>query len=282
MDSCAACGKADVSLKLCKACKLVKYCGVDCQVSHRPAHKQACRERAAELFDEKLFAQPPRREECVICCLPLPFDFEETCYMGCCGKTICLGCRFCLPREHCPFCNTAAPRSHEEANRRLFERIEKYSDPAAMALLGSCYADGSASLPFDRVKANELYQRASDLGHAGVHYNLAGAYFEGKGVEVDRKKAIHHCQIAAMMGDMDARFRLGNMEGLDGNDDRALRHIVIAARCGHDEALEMTKKAYIEGYVTKEDFEKILREHKSSQDETKSDQRDRARAAMVG
>ena len=134
MESCAACGKADVSLKSCKACKLVKYCGVDCQVSHRSKHKKACRIRAAELFDEKLFAQPPRREECIICCLTLPFNFEETCYMGCCGKTICLGCRFSLPREHCPFCNTTAPQSHEEANRRLFERIEKYNDPTAMAL----------------------------------------------------------------------------------------------------------------------------------------------------
>jgi len=282
MESCAACGKADVSLKSCKACKLVKYCGVDCQVAHRPAHKKACRIRAAELFDVKLFADPPRSGECVICCLTLPFDNKETFYMACCGKFICSGCRHCLPREHCPFCNTAAPQSYEEVNRRLVERIEKYNDPAAMFQLGGFYADGSGSLPVDRVKANELYQRASDLGHAGAHYNLAGAYFDGEeGVQVDRKKAIHHCQIAAMMGDMLARFRLGAYEEKKGNHDRALRHFMIAARCGHDESLEMVKKAYMEGDVTKEDFEKILREHKASQDETKSNQRDRAKAAML-
>eukprot|EP00956_Cyclotella_meneghiniana_P002733 scaffold3222_cov43-Cyclotella_meneghiniana.AAC.2 len=253
MESCAACGKADVSLKSCRACKLVKYCGFDCQVSHRPAHKKACRKRAAELFDLKLFAQPPRREECPICCLSMPIDEDETCYMACCSKFICSGCIFCLPRPRCPFCNIAAPRTDEEGNRRLFERIEKYNDPEAMALLGSLYTEGSDSLPLDRVKANELYQRASDLGHSIAHYNLAGAYFEGKGVQVDKKMAIHHFQIAAMMGNVSARCKLGAMEGLDGNLDRSLKHYMIAARHGHEKSLEMVKKGYMMGGVTKEE-----------------------------
>ena len=83
-----------------------------------------------------------------------------------------------------------------------------------------------------------------------------------------------------MMGDTNARYKLGVMELLDGNHDRALRHLVIAARCGHDESLEIIKNGYKEGDVTKEEFEKILREHKASQDETKSDQRDRAKAEI--
>jgi len=145
MESCAACSKADVSLKSCKVCKLVKYCGADCQVAHRPAHKQACRKRAAELFDLKLFAQPPRKEECPICCITRPFNDEESTYMTCCGKIICCGCRWHLQREHCPFCNAGIPRSAEERNRRLLDRIDKYNDPAAMSQLGSeyFYAEGS-------------------------------------------------------------------------------------------------------------------------------------------
>ena len=162
MEVCAACGKADVSLKSCKACKLVKYCGVDCQVAHRPAHKKACRKRAAELFDLKLFAQPPRREECPICCITRPFNDEESTYMTCCGKLICCGCRFCLQRQHCPFCHAGLPRSDEERNRRIFERIEKYNDPEAMALLGSLCAEGVNGFTADRVKAVEWYRRASE------------------------------------------------------------------------------------------------------------------------
>jgi len=129
------------------------------------------------------------------------------------------------------------------------------------------------------VKAVEWYQRASELGYDGAHYRLALAYFSGEGVQADTKKAIHHYQIAAIMGNVRARCQLGAIEGHDGNLDHSLRHYMIAARCGHDKSLEMVKKGYMMGGVTKKEFEKALREHKASQDETKSDQRDRARAA---
>ena len=68
------------------------------------------------------------------------------------------------------------------------------------------------------------------------------------------------------------------MEVKDGNHDRAFRHFMIAASWGHDQSLVIIKDGYMEGDVTKEDFEKTLRQHKASQDETKSDQRDRVRA----
>jgi hypothetical protein len=52
ISKCASCGKTElfgVKLKFCTACKLVKYCGVECQKNHRPEHKKACKKRAAEL-----------------------------------------------------------------------------------------------------------------------------------------------------------------------------------------------------------------------------------------
>ena len=62
---CANCGKVGggdddaLKLKKCNGCHLVKYCGFDCQKAHRPVHKTACKERAAEFYAEKLFANPP-------------------------------------------------------------------------------------------------------------------------------------------------------------------------------------------------------------------------------
>jgi hypothetical protein len=43
--SCANCGQeeTDAKLKGCAACKLVKYCSKDCQVSHRSRHKRRAR-----------------------------------------------------------------------------------------------------------------------------------------------------------------------------------------------------------------------------------------------
>ena len=162
LESCAACGKADVNLKACGSCRSVKYCNVDCQKAHRSKHKQACKTRAAELFDEKLFTMPLPREECPICCIILPPDNEIT-YMTCCGKFICVGCRYCLTRDYCPFCNARAA-NEEESKTQLLERIEKHNDPEAMNNLAACYKDGDLGLAVDHLKAFELYKRASENG----------------------------------------------------------------------------------------------------------------------
>jgi hypothetical protein len=61
-----------MKLKSCIACRLVKYCGRECQIAHRPRHKKACRKRADELHEEALFMQPLIAEDCPMCFLPLP------------------------------------------------------------------------------------------------------------------------------------------------------------------------------------------------------------------
>ena len=63
-DVCANCGQEGgdgVKLKNCTACLLVKYCGVECQKAHRKQHKKACKKRAAELEDERLYGQGHER-----------------------------------------------------------------------------------------------------------------------------------------------------------------------------------------------------------------------------
>jgi hypothetical protein len=55
-----------------KACILVRYCNADCQRNHWAKHKKECKQRAAELRDEALFKDPPAKEDCPICFLPMP------------------------------------------------------------------------------------------------------------------------------------------------------------------------------------------------------------------
>ena len=70
---CAECGKeGGVSLKSCKSCLETKYCDATCQKNHWPTHKKQCKQRAAELHDEALFKDPPAKEDCPICFLPMP------------------------------------------------------------------------------------------------------------------------------------------------------------------------------------------------------------------
>jgi hypothetical protein len=69
---CAQCGEEGIGLKACKSCMQVKYCNASCQRNHWPTHKAACKLRAAELRDEALFKDPPAKEDCPICFLPMP------------------------------------------------------------------------------------------------------------------------------------------------------------------------------------------------------------------
>ena len=141
---CANCGEGEESagdLKACTACKMVKYCNRDCQTAHRPQHKKACKKRAAELHDEKLFKQPPPAEDCDICMLLLPSLDTGSKYKGCCGKRICSGCIYAVAKrdkkeQKCPFCRTPAPTSKEmieQLNKRM-----KVDDAEAIQYLGCC------------------------------------------------------------------------------------------------------------------------------------------------
>ena len=253
--ACANCGKGEEStgdLKACTACKLVKYCNRDCQIAHRPQHKKACKKRAAELYDEALFKEPPPREECPICMISLPFDPGDATLESCCGKIICYGCIHAMDMEEirrgkkeeelgmCAFCRTPTHSSDEEYAKRTTKQIEKGNAEAFYVRAGD-YADGTCGFQQDRAKANELWLKAGELGCADAYFNLGNSYNNGMGVEADKKKAKHYYELAAMMGDAYARHNLGCNEYNSGNYHRAFKHMIIAARAGHTESLDVVK-----------------------------------------
>ena len=282
---CANCGKGEESagdLKACTACKMIKYCNRDCQIAHRPQHKKACKKRAAELHDEKLFKQPPHNEDCPICMLLLPSLDTGSKYKTCCGKMICSGCIHAVKIRDggvglCPFCRTPAPDTDEEVVEWAKKRIE-LGDADAMYGLGCCYAEGDDGLTQDHAKASELWHRAAELGNAKSYYNIGNAYYFGNGLERNKKKAVHYCEVAAMGGDLVARHNLGVLEGRSGNMDRALKHYMIAAGSGYSGSLENIKEMFIKGHVTKEDYSRALRVYQARLNEIKSPQRDEAAA----
>ena len=177
---CANCGKAaadGIKLKICTACKLVKYCSVECQRNHRSQHKRECKRRAAEIRDDKLFAQPEESDigECPICCLPLPLDKRKYTLNSCCCKLICRGCSYAnfLREEEqglahrCPYCREPIPETQEEADKvNYMDRVEA-RDPIALFQLGvKCNDEG------DYEGAVEYYTMAAKLGNMNAHYNL--------------------------------------------------------------------------------------------------------------
>ena len=286
---CANCGKGEESgdsLKACTACKLVKYCNRECQIAHRPQHKKACKKRAVELHDEQLFEEHAR-DECPICMLPLPLYDDDTgmTFRSCCGKLICDGCEYAMDESGakglCPFCKSPPSNSNEEEVTRVMKLTEKGNLSAYNTLAGD-YTQGILGLPQDRAKANELWLKAGELGCADAYHNLGNSYYAGRGVEVDMKKAKHYYELAAMNGDVIARHSLGADKYEAGNYHRAMKHLLIAASAGYKKSLDMVKKGYMAEHVTKEQYANTLREYQMSQDEMKSDARDKAWAARIG
>ncbi len=282
---CASCGKAaidDVKLKICTACKLVKYCSVDCQKNHRPQHKKTCKKRVAEIRDDKLFRQPEESDsgECPICCLPLPLDDGKFTLNSCCCNYICRGCfyaNYLREREQgleqrCPFCREPMPKTQEEANNMFLERV-KANDPIALSKMGTrCRDEGNFEGAF------EYFTKASELGNMEAHYQLSRLYKLGEGVEKDLKREMYHAEEAAIGGHPKARLHLSAHEAEKGRTDRAMKHLVTAARLGYDFALEEVKNGFAHGVVSKEDYEAALRGHQAAVDATKSEQREKAYA----
>ena len=278
---CANCGKEGSNLNICNKCKEATYCNATCKKKHRTKHKKQCERRVAELHDEALFGEPPPQYgDCPICFLRLPSMTSGRRYMTCCGKRICSGCFHAPLYDNlgnmivdgkCPFCRTPDPTSHKEIFERVKKRME-VGDAYAFCLMGCFHKNGEYGLPRDSAKAVKLYHRAAKYGIN----NIGLAYSNGEGVERDKKMAKQYFELAAMEGNVAARFNLGEFEENAGNYERALKHFMIAVRGGDTHSVKEIQQLYMDGHVAKDQYANALRSHQAYVNEIKSDQRDKA------
>jgi hypothetical protein len=317
---CAECGEeGGASLKACKSCMQAKYCNATCQHKHWPKHKKDCKLRAAELRDEALFKDPPPKEECPICflpmakelimCMSLPpatilsvpiYDFAIAnhgladmnmhVYYPCCGKSVCGGCVHSFLKagndDKCPFCNSKqGGKTDKEKVEEVMKRVEA-NDPASINLLANNYLHGHEGLQQDRTKAIELYTKAAGLGFGDSHYQLGSLYYKGG----DMKKANFHHEAAAMAGHEVARNWLGGMETKSGTLERAIQHFTIAASAGHFTSMHLLMLSFQQGCISRESIDSTLAAYNHSCAEMRSEARDayinlhqlRCRAGGVG
>ena len=213
-------------------------------------------------------------------------------YHPCCGKTICCGKIICSGCYHgniklhidnknkqlCAFCRTPAPKTNKDIVECEKKRVEA-GDAIAMCEYGLYYALGENGFTQDITKALELWHRSGDLGCAESFHRIGYTYSRGeRGVEVDKKKAMHYYELAAMRGDTKSRRYLAHIEARAGNLERAKKHWIIAVRDGHSDALATIKSLHSRGLATKEEYTKVLRAYQEYLGEIKSDQRDEAAA----
>ena len=195
----------------------------------RSRHKDECNRRASELRDEALFKDPPPKEDCPICFLPMPLklmccaslpdatitsvpiydfaianeevaklDLEE--YFPCCGKSSCGGCVHSFRKSEniftCPFCKSErGNKTDEEQVEEVLKRVEA-NDPASIFLLANIYYRGEGGLQQDQVKAMELFTKSAELGFSKAHYLLGHEYYQ----RGDLKKTNFHYEAAAIAG----------------------------------------------------------------------------------
>jgi hypothetical protein len=253
--------------------------------------------------DEALFKDPPSKEDCPICFLPMPvkliccvslppatiesvpiYDFANVndglavlnteIFHVCCGKSICEGCAYSFDQqsgneEKCPFCNSGGGKTDEANVDKLMKRVE-VNDAGATFVMATYYFGGNNSCPLDRTKAMELYARAADLGYSKAHTHLGIINKDGE----DLTKAKFHFEAAAMAGHEEARSYLGLIELQVGNIERAIKHWTIAASAGHYQAMQLMIISFKKGVVGRESIDSILEAYNNSCVEMRSEARD--------
>lgn len=248
--------------------------------------------RMRHQYEINLFADPPGKEVCAKCLLPVPdnltcgvspfpatitsvpnYEYEiannklasmaTAAYYTCCGKIVCKGCIHHLLTNRnfakCFFCNAKIGTDSKEIKQT--NKLIDLNDVNAMCLLANSYKHGINGLQMDHDKAKDLYTRAAMLGCGNAHDSLGYIYDDEVG---DREKAKFHFEAAAMAGVVTARFNIGAREYNDGNMDRAIMHWTIAAESGCSFAMNEMITFYGKGSIDVELIEWTLAAYNSS------------------
>jgi len=99
-------------------------------------------------------------------------------------------------------------------------------------------------------KAVEIVKKAADLGHVKAQYRYARALEKGKGADKDIDQAKNWYEKAAIQGDQNSQFSLGNIYRKDGDYKPALKWLQKAANAGSAAAQNNVGYMYKKGMAT--------------------------------
>ena len=269
-------------MKICGACEreLLDGSYSDEQRGQRQSSRRCeeCIAAGNELVLMKKGRKRSEEDDCPICQLPLPLDFDESMFKVCCVKEVCNGCVLAARKRgmwDCPFCRTPRPTEGSQTLAMIQKRVDA-GDPVAIYFLGIQYDYGRYGLEKDGARAVELYERAAELGEKDAHFSLGCTYDEGTDVVKDTAKAHRHFEMAAMSGHVAARYNLGCEEMNAGNYDLTLQHCMISAKLGEHDSLNAVKHLFMNGLATKADYAAALRGYQNAVEEMSSPDRDEA------
>ena len=119
--------------------------------------------------------------------------------------------------------------------------------------LGTYYFD-----VLDYHKAQEYYEKAAELNHAGAINNIGMFYLKGYGVPPNYEKAVEYFEKASKLGNLDATANLGSMyvdgKGVEKNFEIGYQYIEYAALMGNKFALHNLGTFYVVGKRVPKDY----------------------------
>ena len=108
--------------------------------------------------------------------------------------------------------------------------------PEAITMLGDAYCEGWYGLVKSDKKAAKIWKRAVELGNVDAMRHLAGLYYNGSGVKLDKKKAERLYRAAADRGDADGQNKVGVLLYCEKKFEEAFRYYSLAADQGRTSA----------------------------------------------
>lgn len=266
--SCANCGAPgtnDLTLKLCSRCKLVSYCGKDCQVQHWKDHKKFCispEDRTLKAANEVAVVIPegiqclnvPISAESVDCAICLEEMQQVAACLLPCGHIFHVGCISSLrsfgvrgESSVCPLCRAALPVGRERELADSFQRFAAIERELARgrSLWGDEITDAWRDASRAQQQALEeclaLWRGAAAEGHPGCMAFLGFVHQYGIGVPKRLSEAARWYTPAADKGFAEAQFGLAQLVeygegGLKSDMKQALALYEAAAKQGHAKA----------------------------------------------
>lgn len=129
-------------------------------------------------------------------------------------------------------------------------------------------------------KSLEMYIRSAELGHPDI-LGFIGTYCgDGNVVTQNNSKERAFYEVSAKKGSVKSHKRLAKFHGGNGDIQKSLEHLKVAASAGDQESMDIVMRAYRNKGISKEELAQTLRACQASQNEMKSDDRDDSLAAI--
>lgn len=166
--------------------------------------------------------------------------------------------------------------------KEIWRPLAEEGDVRAQYGLGVLYERGPDGVRRNYAAAARWYAEAARQGHPGAQNNLGLLHAQGRGVDIDPRRAAELWGLAAEAGHLVAQYNLGlayyRGEGLARDNDAALRWFRSAARGGLADGKYAIAQMYRLGVVVEEDEATALAWYERAADIGHEDAAARARA----